>query len=158
MPDLSAKYRLASVGPLQRARVFETFRGQLCDLADAETDMWRLQEGSVLLFKPSATLGECYVEFQCQFHAVPGGGVDYSLLAQFLALCQRSTGKVKIVRSGSVVPANGGAVMSDVWSSRADAVARHIAKHPKDAKALERFCVDAPDTAVESNAPDRNSR
>lgn len=136
--DLLAKYRLASVGPLPRAHVFAAFRSQLRDLADAETDQWRLQDGSVLLFNPSATPGEHYVEFQCQFQALPDGTVHYGLLAQFLALCQQSTGQVKIVRNGTVVPASGGAVMSDVRSSRAGAVARHMAGHPKDAKAPRR--------------------
>jgi hypothetical protein len=152
MQAKAPKYRLRTVSPISKDEVLARFVSEVVEPMSLESKVWPLRGESTLVFLSSDNPGAFFVELQCQFVSLPNGIVSYGLLGEFLKLCHTNGGYVKIVRNGSIVPANGG-VMSDVWRSKANAVASHLAAHPADVQSQERLFAKAPNHSIERTSP-----
>jgi hypothetical protein len=136
MEARAPKYRVCTTVPVTKVDVLDAFSNDLLS-ASAESRAWLCHDGSELIFHPSDDPLRFFVEFRCQFHAEPLKSVNYGLLPSVIQFCQVHGNCIKVIRSGSVVPASGG-IYSDVFHSRASRVVEHLAFHPKDRRAKER--------------------
>lgn len=137
MESQAPKYRVSTVEAVRKSEVALAFRGHLSE-AGQELQVWLCGDGTQLVFHPSANPEKFFVEFRCQFRAEPAGVVNYGLLPKAIEFCRAHGGKLKVMRSGSVLPASG-CVYSDVFCSQANRVVQHLAQHPKDQAAVVRL-------------------
>ena len=128
-------YRLQSVAPISRQAVLKVFSGAICSSTDLEGPVWSCLDGSQLKFAVSSYTDLFFVEFACQFQVVANGGVGFGDLGRFVQLCMEHGGRVKSVRNNSILSASEGAVLSDVFWSKAYRMARHLAEHPRNGTA-----------------------
>jgi len=136
MEARAPKYRVCTTVPVLKEDVLHAFSKDLSS-SSAESHAWQCQDGSELIFHPSVDQLRFFVEFRCQFHAEPSKSVNYGLLPSVIQFCQVHGNWIKVIHSGSVLPASGG-IYSDVFRSLASRVVEHLAFHPKDRKAKER--------------------
>ena len=137
MEARAPKYRVCTTVPVLKEDVRHAFANNLLS-SPAESRTWPCQDGSELIFHPSVDQPRFFVEFRCQFHAEPLRSVNYGLLPTVIQFCQVHGNWIKVIRSGSVEPASGG-IYSDVFRSLANRVVEHLASHPKDRRAHERY-------------------
>ena len=131
------RYRVCTTVPVLKERARLAFCKYLLS-SPAESQAWLCQDGSELIFRPSADQISFFVEFRCQFHADPMKSVNYGLLPIVIQFCQVHGNCIKVIRSGEVLPASGW-IYSDVFRSLANRVVEHLAYHPKDKQACERL-------------------
>lgn len=138
MQDLAPRYRIGTTQPVPRDLVCSSFEDVLHAPVERARDLWPCVDGSAIVLKDGGGSGLVYVEFQCQFHALPGDVVGFGLLGRVIAFCREHGGAIRLIRNNLTVstPAS---VHSDVFWSRAYRVARHLAQHPNDAPAQARF-------------------
>ena len=137
MESQAPKYRVSTVEAVRKSEVALAFREHLSE-ALSESHMWLCGDGTQLVFRSSADPEKFFVEFRCQFHPEPAGVVNYGLLPAVIQFCQSHGRWLKVLRSGSVLPASGG-VYSDVYCSQANRVVQHLAEHPRDRAAVVRL-------------------
>jgi hypothetical protein len=125
------RYRLRTVTPISRQAVLDAFGAELDSAIDSNASVWETKDGEVLKFTSADDPDVFHVEFMCRFRVGADRDVAFGNLGLFVALCQRSDGRIKIVRNNSVVKASGG-IMSDVFRSQAYRIASHLAENPKD--------------------------
>lgn len=135
----ATKYRVCTTEPVSRSEVAAAFAEHLVR-GSSEARLWFCEDGTELLFRPSADSDRYFVEFRCQFHARPPNTVNYGLLPNILSFCRSHGGRIKVVRTNTVYPASG-SVYADVFKSNANRIASHLAEHPKDRRAIERFAL-----------------
>jgi len=106
MESRAPKYRVCTTVPVSKVDVLDAFSNDLLSSL-AESRAWLCQDGSELIFHPSNDPLRFFVEFRCQFHAEPLKSVNYGLLPSVIQFCQVHGNCIKVIRSGSVVPASG---------------------------------------------------
>lgn len=146
MKARAPKYRVCTTIPVRREDVRVAFTNQLVHCSP-ELLAWLCNDGSELIFHPSVDPQRFFVEFRCQFHSDVSNTVNFGLLPTVIQFCRVHGGLIKVIRSGSVLPASGG-IYSDVFHSHACRVAEHLASHPKDQKAHARYASGTIDASL----------
>lgn len=136
MKARAPKYRVCTTIPVLRVDVRVAFTKHLVPCSP-ELLAWLCNDGSELIFHPSIDPQRFFVEFRCQFHSEILNTVNFGLLPTVIQFCRVHGGWIKVIRSGSILPASSG-IYSDVFHSHAYRVAAHFASHPKDRKAYAR--------------------
>ncbi|XXX75413.1 hypothetical protein WMF30_47970 [Sorangium sp. So ce134] len=137
------KYRLSTVQAVAKDEALASFMDALPGPLLPEENLWRCQDGSSIVFKASKKNELFYMELQCQFHALPEGNVSFGLLPRMIEFCRIHGGALRTIRNNSILPASCG-IYSDVFSSNAYRIARHLANHPNDIQARIRLRAEVP--------------
>jgi hypothetical protein len=133
-------YKLSTTKPIEIAKTEEYF-SSLFKSKDANSKIKgiTLIDGSMLFLHPAIEEGKAYVEFHCLLNVLPEEkSLSFEGLSWFGEFCTINNSTIKVLRNNNIIPPSGGAIFSDLRSSKAFKQASHAASFPKDLQSLKR--------------------
>lgn len=122
------KYKIGTTIAIDRQQVLDFFSPYINrPFEAAPTETYICREGSLLVLVPGDTEEKVFVHFHLNLYAATFEGKIW-----FMRFCSKHASEIKNLRSGAIMPVSDGAVLSDLFGSRAFRIAQHYIDNPKD--------------------------
>lgn len=122
------KYKIGTTIAIERQQVLDFFSPYINRPFEAAlTETYICREGSLLVLVPGDTPEKVFVQFHLNLYAETLEGKIW-----FMSFCSIHASEIKNLRSGVIMPVSDGAILSDLFHSRAFRITQHYIDNPKD--------------------------
>lgn len=132
--ELDLKYKIGTTIAIDRQKVLHFFSPYIDSPVEGATvETYTCREGSLLILLPSGIKENVFVQFHLNLNADPQNPEgDLEGKIWFMQCCKQYGSEIKNLRSGEILPVSDGAIMSDLFSTKAYRIASHFYNNPKD--------------------------
>lgn len=122
------KYKIGTTIAVDRQQVLDFFSPYINRPFEATpTETYICREGSLLVLVPGDTPEKVFVQFHLNLYAETLEGKIW-----FMKFCSKHASEIKNLRSGMIMPVSDGAILSELFRSRAFRITQHYIDNPKD--------------------------
>ncbi|GAA4272518.1 hypothetical protein U6A24_09780 [Aquimarina gracilis] len=132
--DTALKHKLGTTIAIDKREVLDYFSVYINNqMEDSKNESYLCKDYSFLILQQSAIKGKVFVKFHLNF-LIDASQKTMSFEGKnwFIRFCKTYNSEIQNLRTGVVMPASDGAIMSDIFTSEAFRRAKHRSQHPKD--------------------------